>query len=95
MVFLSDSCAARWPESALVFLSRSVFYDRAYSSLVSSSLILIFPSDSVVWIVAETHPGLTLELPIQKARGFLVSVALSWWFLDNTHKLFGEIPVRI
>jgi hypothetical protein len=33
---------------------------------VSSSLILIFPSDSVVWIVVRTHLGLTLELSVQK-----------------------------
>jgi hypothetical protein len=46
-----------------------------------------------VWIVAGAYSGLTLELPVQKARGFLILVALSRWFLDSVHKLFGEMIV--
>jgi hypothetical protein len=34
--------------------------------------VLIFLSRACVWIVAGTHPGLTLELPDRKDRGFLV-----------------------
>jgi hypothetical protein len=37
-----------------------------HSWLVCSSLISIFPSGSVVWIVAGIYPDLTLELPVQK-----------------------------
>jgi hypothetical protein len=39
-------------------------------------------------------PGIILELLDQKARGFLVPVALTPWFLDSTHKVFGEILMR-
>jgi hypothetical protein len=38
-----------------------------HSSLVCNSLILIFPSGSIVCIVAGTHPGFTLDLSVQKA----------------------------
>jgi hypothetical protein len=37
-----------------------------------------FSSGLFVWIVAGTHPGLSLELPDQKTRGFLVQIALPW-----------------
>jgi hypothetical protein len=48
-----------------------------------------------VWIVAETHSGLTLELSDQKARGFLTSIVLKRLFFEHAHKVFGEMPVRI
>jgi hypothetical protein len=35
-----------------------------------------------------------LELPDQKARGFLVSIAFKQLFPEHARKLFGEIPVR-
>jgi hypothetical protein len=48
----------------------------------------------LVWILVGPRPGIVLELPIQKARGFLVLIALKWLFLDHAHKVFDEIPVR-
>jgi hypothetical protein len=48
-----------------------------------------------VWIVAGTHPGLTLELPDQKAQGFLDSIVLKWLFPEHARKVFGEMHVRI
>jgi hypothetical protein len=38
--------------------------------------------------------GHVLELPDQKARVFLVLIALTWWILKHAHKVFGEMPVR-
>jgi hypothetical protein len=38
--------------------------------------------------------GIIVELPDQKARGFLVQIALTQWFLEHAHKVFGEMPVR-
>jgi hypothetical protein len=35
-----------------------------------------------------------LESPNQKTRVFLVLVALSGWFLDQTRQVFGEMCVR-
>jgi hypothetical protein len=40
-------------------------------------------------------PGIILELPDQKARGFLVLIALKWLFLEHARKVFDEMPVRI
>jgi hypothetical protein len=48
----------------------------------------------LVWIIAETHPGYTLELPDRKARGFLVLIALKRLFPEHTHRVFGEMSVR-
>jgi hypothetical protein len=48
-----------------------------------------------VWIVAGTHPGLTLELLDRKARGFLALIVLKRLFPEHAHKVFGEMPVRI
>jgi hypothetical protein len=55
---------------------------------------MFYGPGSVVWIIAGTHFSLTLELSVQKARGFIVLVILSWWFLDSVHKVFGEMTVR-
>jgi hypothetical protein len=41
-----------------------------------STQVLHFVSGLVVWIVAGTLPGLTLDLPDQKAQDFLVRIAL-------------------
>jgi hypothetical protein len=38
--------------------------------------------------------GVVLELLDQKARGFLVLIALIRLFLEHARKVFGEIPVR-
>jgi hypothetical protein len=46
------------------------------------------------WILAGPCPSIILELPVQKAQGFLVLIALKWLFLEHTRKVFGEIPVR-
>jgi hypothetical protein len=46
-----------------------------------------------VWIVAGTHPGFILELPDQKARGFIVEIDLPW-FPERAHQVFGEMLVR-
>jgi hypothetical protein len=48
-----------------------------------------------VWIVTGTRPGDTLELPDQKARGFLVSIALKQLFPEHAYKIFGEMSVGI
>jgi hypothetical protein len=42
----------------------------------------------------QVKPGCILELPDQKARGFLVLIALERLFLKHAHKVFGEIPMR-
>jgi hypothetical protein len=42
----------------------------------------------------QVKPGCVLELPDQKARGFLVLIALNRLFLEHAHKVFGEMPVR-
>jgi hypothetical protein len=70
----------------------------------TSSLFLCFihsvPCSSVlflwivVWIFAGTRPGLTLELPDRKARGFLVPFAFKRLYPEHAHKVFGEMPVR-
>jgi hypothetical protein len=39
--------------------------------------------------------GVVLELPDQKAQGFLVPIALKQLFPEHVHKVFGQIPVRI
>jgi hypothetical protein len=57
--------------------------------------VSIFSFGSVVWIVAETHPGHTLELLDQKARGLLVQIVLKRLSPEHAHNVFGEIPVRI
>jgi hypothetical protein len=38
--------------------------------------------------------GCVLELSDQKARGFLVLIALKWLFLEHVYKVFGEIHMR-
>jgi hypothetical protein len=43
---------------------------------LNSIQVLTFALGLVVWIVAGTHTGLTLELPDQKGRGFMVQIAL-------------------
>jgi hypothetical protein len=47
-----------------------------------------------VWIVAESRLVYTLELPDQKARGFLISTALEELFPEHVRKVFGEMTVR-
>jgi hypothetical protein len=39
-------------------------------------------------------PGIILELPDQKARGFWVQIAITRRFLEHAHKVFGEMSVR-
>jgi hypothetical protein len=39
--------------------------------------------------------GIALELSDQKARGFLVPIALKWSFLEHVCKVFDEISMRI
>jgi hypothetical protein len=43
---------------------------------LNSIQVLTFASGLVVWIVAGTHLSLTLELPDQKAQGFVIQIAL-------------------
>jgi hypothetical protein len=43
----------------------------------------------------QVEVGVIFELSDQKARGFLVLIALTWLFSEYTHKVFGEIFVRI
>jgi hypothetical protein len=38
--------------------------------------------------------GRLLELLDQKAQVFFVLIALTRWFSEHAHKVFGEIPVR-
>jgi hypothetical protein len=70
------------------------------SAFASSALILsvvavvidfVFPIECVM---LQVKPGCILELPDQKARGFLVLIALERLFLKHAHKVFGEIPMR-
>jgi hypothetical protein len=49
---------------------------------------------AVLSIVVGTHPSRILELLDQKARGFLVPIALKRLFTEHARKLFGEMPVR-
>jgi hypothetical protein len=51
----------------------------------------VFPIDCGL---LQVKPGCVLELPDQKARGFLVLIALKRLFLEHGHKLFGEMSVR-
>jgi hypothetical protein len=46
-----------------------------------------------VWIVAGTRPGVVLELPDRKARGFLVPIALKRLLPEHAYKVFSEMPV--
>jgi hypothetical protein len=48
-----------------------------------------------VWIVAGSRFGYALELPDQKAQGFLVLIVLKQLFLEHIRKVFCEISVRI
>jgi hypothetical protein len=64
------------------------------SLTVFVSISLDFFCQVHVWIVAGTHSGLVLEISDQKARGFLVSIALKRLFLKHVRKLFGQMPVR-
>jgi hypothetical protein len=43
---------------------------------LNSTQVFHFASGLVAWIVVGTLPGLTLEQPDQKARGFLIRIAL-------------------
>jgi hypothetical protein len=36
----------------------------------------------------------TLELPDQKAQGFLVLIVFNRLFPEHVHKVFGKMPVR-
>jgi hypothetical protein len=47
-----------------------------------------------VWIILGTRLDLTLELPDQRARGFLVPFALKRLFPQHIHMLFGEMSMR-
>jgi hypothetical protein len=42
----------------------------------------------------QEQAGVILELPDQKARGFLVLIAFKRLFSEHAHKMFGEMPVR-
>jgi hypothetical protein len=53
-------------------------------------LVLQFP---IVCGLLQGQAGVVLELPHQKAQGFLVLIALIWLFLEYARKVFGEIPV--
>jgi hypothetical protein len=39
--------------------------------------------------------GIVLESPDQNIRGFVVKIALPWWFLERAHQVFGEMSMRI
>jgi hypothetical protein len=65
------------------------------AATVNPTQVLHFASGLVVWIVIGTFFGVTLELPDQKTRDFLVRIALPRCFLERAHQLFGEILVRI
>jgi hypothetical protein len=39
--------------------------------------------------------GVVLELPDQKAQGFLVLIAFKRLFSEHAHKIFGEMLVKI
>jgi hypothetical protein len=45
------------------------------------------------WLHGEA--GIVLESPIQKTRGFMIQIALSRWFPERAHQVFGEMTVRI
>jgi hypothetical protein len=45
------------------------------------------------WLQDEA--GIVLESPIQKTRGFMIQIALSRWFSERVHQVFGEMTVRI
>jgi hypothetical protein len=53
----------------------------------------VFKRD-VIWFIA-VIAGNTLELPDQKARDFLVPIALKRLSPKHAHKVFGEMPIRI
>jgi hypothetical protein len=38
--------------------------------------------------------GIVLELPDQKARGFLILISLKRLFFEHARKIFGEMFVR-
>jgi hypothetical protein len=42
----------------------------------------------------QVEASVVLELPDQKARGFLVQIALKWLFPEHARKVFGEMAVR-
>jgi hypothetical protein len=65
------------------------------AATVNPTQVLHFASGLVVWIVIGTFFGVTLELPDQKTRDFLVRIALPRCFLERAHQLFGEILVMI
>jgi hypothetical protein len=48
----------------------------------------------VLSIVAGTRHDRILELPEQKAQGFLVLIALKWLFSEHVCKVFSEMPMR-
>jgi hypothetical protein len=45
--------------------------------------------------VASRVAGLVLEPSDQRARVFLVSIALSWWFFEHARQMFDEMCKRV
>jgi hypothetical protein len=59
--------------------------------------LLLYPSSVCedLWVdCCREEARRVLELPDQKAQGFLVQIAFTRWFLDSAHKVFGEMIMR-
>jgi hypothetical protein len=72
----------------------SLFFIRCFQFLLCGAYRFIdfdFPIDCGL---LQDKVGITLELPDQKARDFLVQIALKLFFTEYVHKVFREIHVR-
>jgi hypothetical protein len=60
----------------------------------SASFLVVFSVRCCMWIVVRTRLCVIFELSDQKARGFLVSIALNRLLPEHACKMFGEMLVR-
>jgi hypothetical protein len=87
-------------QATLVYASPERFLSRleqAPPASISFDTILISWSNQDLFVcgLLQVKSGCVLESPDQKTRGFMVRIALPWWFSNHAHQVFGEIPVRI
>jgi hypothetical protein len=75
--------------SALIFLAVSC----CLPLRVELSHVLLILSYLFCCGLLYGEAGIVLELPDQKARGFLVSRAFKRLLPEHVYKVFGEIPV--
>jgi hypothetical protein len=81
-------------EPGCMFSSESEPAVCLHQGLIFLSLVFFDLCSCCAWIAVGMYPDCVLELSDQKARGFLVLIALKWLFPEHVLKVFSEISVR-